>query len=219
MITTILFDMDGVIIDSEPTHQQLEFEMFAELGLSISAEEHKAYVGTSSTDMWTKIGERHQLNKSPEELLLYGREKYWSALENGKVPLVTGVMELIHYFEKNKYKIHVASSATRPTVDKVLEYFDLGDVFKYRIGGDEVVKSKPEPEIFLKSAKQSNSLPEQCLVIEDSRNGLKAAKSAGMYCIAYANPGTGVQDLSMADLLVNSLEEITPEAISLISKR
>lgn len=217
MITTVLFDMDGVIIDSEPTHQQLEFEMFAELGLAISAEEHKAYVGTSSNDMWTKIGKRHQLNKSPEELLLYGREKYWKALEDGKVPLVKGVMELIDYFEKNKFKIHVASSATRPTVDKVMEYFNLEDIFTFRIGGDEVVLSKPEPEIFLKSAMQSNSLPENCLVIEDSRNGLKAAKAAGMYCIGYANPGTGTQDLSSADLVVNSLEEITPEVIASIS--
>jgi beta-phosphoglucomutase-like phosphatase (HAD superfamily) len=217
MITTILFDMDGVIIDSEPTHQQLEFEMFAELGLNISNEEHQAYVGTSSNDVWTKIGERHQLNKTPEELLLYGREKYWEALANGQVPLVTGVLDLIDYFVKNKYKIHVASSATRPTVDKVLEYFDLGKIFKYRIGGDEVARSKPEPEIFLKSANQSNSIPENCLVIEDSRNGLKAAKSAGMFCIGYANPGTGAQDLSIADLVVNSLEEITPEAIASIS--
>lgn len=217
MITTILFDMDGVIIDSEPTHQKLEFEMFTELGLHISEEEHKGYVGTSSTDMWTKIGQGHQLNKSPEELLLYGREKYWTALENGNVPLVKGVLDLIDYFEKNRYKIHVASSATRPTVDKVLEYFNLGDLFKYRIGGDEVTQSKPEPEIFLKSAKQSNSLPENCLVIEDSRNGLKAAKSAGMSCIGYANPGTGAQDLSIADLVVKNLEEITPEVIASLS--
>ncbi len=217
MITTVLFDMDGVIIVSEPTHQQLEFEMFAELGLHISAEEHKAYVGTSSTDMWSKIGQRHQLNKSPLELLHYGREKYWKALEEGKVPLVKGVLELISYFEKNEYKIHVASSATRPTVDKVLEYFDLGKIFKYRIGGDEVEKSKPEPEIFLKSAMLSNSLPENCLVIEDSMNGLKAAKAAGMLCIGYANPGTGDQDLSIANLVVNSLEELTPEVIDSLS--
>lgn len=218
MISTVLFDMDGVIINSEPTHQQLEFEMFAELGLHITKEEHKAYVGTSSNDMWTKIGERHPLNKNPQELLLYGREKYWKSLDDGKVPLVKGVMELIDYFKRNKYKIHVASSATRPTVDKVMEYFNLGDFFKFRIGGDEVKKSKPDPEIFLKSAKQSNSNPENCLVIEDSRNGLKAAKAAGMYCIGYANPGTGSQDLSIADLVVHSLEEITPAAISSISK-
>ncbi|MCK5367169.1 MAG: HAD-IA family hydrolase [Cyclobacteriaceae bacterium] len=85
--------------------------------------------------------------------------------------------------------------------------------FEFRIGGDEVVKSKPEPEIFIKAAQQSGSKPNNCLVIEDSTNGVKAAKSAGMYCVGYANPGTGSQDLSMADLVVRNLNEITPEVL------
>ena len=208
MITTIIFDMDGVIIDSEPTHQQLEFEMFEELGLDISAEEHKDYVGSSSMDMWRKISKRHSIDLKPEELLLYGRKKYWDALGNGRVPLVDGVLDLLEKFQQNQYKIQVASSATRPTVDKVIEYFDIGHYFEHRIGGDEVTKSKPEPEIFLKSAKQSNSSAGQCLVIEDSSNGVKAAKLAGMFCIGYANPGTGKQDLSGADLVVDNLNHI-----------
>jgi beta-phosphoglucomutase len=214
MITTIIFDMDGVIIDSEPIHQQLEFEMFEELGLSISVEEHKEYVGSSSVDMWEKIGKRHQINVRPEELLLYGRKNYWSALDNDRVPLVAGVLELIHFFHKNKYKIHVASSATRPTVDKVLQHFSLEKYFKYRIGGNEVSKSKPEPEIFLKSAAQSNSKPENCLVIEDSTNGVRAAKTAGMSCIAYQNHGTGDQNLAEADLVVMNLGEIDLKVIN-----
>ncbi len=208
MISTIIFDMDGVIIDSEPIHQQLEFEMFAELGLHISEEEHKDYIGTSAIDMWTKIGERHNLTKSPKELLLYGRKKYWKSLDEGKVPLVEGALDLINIFYENKFLIQVASSATRPTVDKVLEHFSLGKYFKYRIGGDEVSKSKPEPEIFLKAAQQSGSDPENCLVIEDSGNGVTAAKSAGMFCIGYENSGTGKQNLAHADVLVKNLNEI-----------
>lgn len=208
MISTIIFDMDGVIIDSEPIHQQLEFEMFAELGLHISDEEYKDYIGTSAIDMWTKIGERHNLAKSPQELLKYGRKIYWKSLEEGKVPLVKGALDLIKIFYENKFIIQVASSATRPTVDKVLEHFNLEKYFKYRIGGDEVSKSKPEPEIFFKAAQQSGSDPENCLVIEDSGNGVKAAKSAGMFCIAYQNPGTGAQILVHADVVVKSLREI-----------
>ena len=217
MISTIIFDMDGVIIDSEPIHQQLEFEMFAELRLHISDEEHKDYIGTSAVDMWTKIGERHKLTRSPRELLQYGRKKYWKSLDEGKVPLVEGALDLIKLFYENKFIIQVASSATRPTVDKVLEHFSLEKYFKYRIGGDEVSKSKPEPEIFLKAAQQSGSDPENCLVIEDSSNGVKAAKSAGMFCIGYANSGTGIQDLGMANLVVQSLNEITHKTISLLS--
>ena len=205
--------MDGVIIDSEPTHQKLEFEMFDELGLTISDEEHKTYVGTSSIDMWTRIRETHGLNKTPEELLLYGRKKYWEALGQNRVPLVNGSQELMALLHQEGFIIQVASSATRPTVDKVIEHFALGDMIQHRIGGNEVKKSKPDPEIFLKAAKQSNSKPAHCLVIEDSTNGIIAAKEAGMHCIGYKNQGTGDQDLSLADVVMTDLNNITPELI------
>lgn len=214
MISTIIFDMDGVIIDSEPIHQQLEFEMFSELDLHISDEEHKDYIGTSAIDMWTKIEERHHLKKSPQELLIYGRKKYWKSLDKGKVPLVDGALNLIKDFYRQNFLLQVASSATRPTVDRVLKHFSLDKYFKFRIGGDEVSKSKPEPEIFIKAAQQSGSKPENCLVIEDSANGVKAAKSAGMYCVGFANPGTGIQDLSMADARVENLRKINIELIN-----
>ncbi len=209
--------MDGVIINSEPVHQQLETEIFKELGLNITAEERATFIGTSAVDMWTIIGKRHRLLKSPEEMLRYGREKYWKDLEDGKVSLMHGALDLIKYVHENKFTVQVASSATRPTVDKVLEHFHLEKYFKYRIGGDEVSKSKPEPEIFIKAAQQSGSDMKKCLVIEDSSNGVIAAKAAGMFCVGYASSHTGIQDLSMADLVVQNLYEITPEAISLLS--
>jgi HAD superfamily hydrolase (TIGR01509 family) len=216
MITTIIFDMDGVIVDSEPVHQRLEREMYTSLGLTISEEEHKSYVGTSAVDMWTMISKKHHLTKSPEELLLIGRMQYWAALDNGEVPLVHGVKSIITTFHELGYKLQVASSATRPTVDKVMAHFQLDKYFSHRIGGNEVTRSKPEPEIFIRAAQQSGSAPDRCLVIEDSTNGVKAALQAGMHCIGYANSGTGDQDLSAADLVVNDLLSITPEIISKI---
>jgi HAD superfamily hydrolase (TIGR01509 family) len=217
MINTVIFDMDGVIIDSEPIHQQLEWEMYQELRLPITPEEHRGFVGTSSIDMWNMIKLKHVLDKTPEELLLYGRQRYWEALEQNRVPLVGGTLDLIKKLHQQKFIIQVASSATRPTVDKVLAYFQIEKYFVHRIGGNEVTRSKPEPEIFLKAAEQSGTEPANCLVIEDSANGVKAAKSAGMYCIGYANPGTGSQDLSKADLIVNDMRHITPDMIRNIS--
>lgn len=213
MITTIIFDMDGVIIDSEPTHQKLEFEMFDELGLHISDEEHKTFVGTSSVDMWRRIQKNHELAKTPEELLLYGREKYWEALDKGSVPLVKGSKDLMSMCFENDFIVQVASSATRPTVDRVIDHFDIGQMISHRIGGNEVKKSKPDPEIFLRAAKQSKSVPQQCLVIEDSANGIRAAKDAGMFCIGYKNTGTGDQNLSFADVVVSDLSRINLELL------
>ncbi len=208
MIKTVIFDMDGVIIDSEPVHQELEWEMYRELDLKITEDEHRNYVGTSAIDMWTMIREKHPLSKTPDELLVYGREQYWKALEKGRVPLVDGCLPLLELLSQSEFIIQVASSATRPTVDKVLAHFGIGSYFSHRIGGNEVTRSKPDPEIFLRAASQSSTPPEQCLVIEDSANGVKAAKAAGMVCIGYANPGTGNQDLSAADLVVDSLHKI-----------
>jgi len=216
MITTIIFDMDGVIVDSEPVHQRLEREMYASLGLTISEEEHKTYVGTSSVDMWTMIGKKHRLTKTPEALLKIGRLQYWTALDNDEVQLVHGVKSIITKFYQQGFTLQVASSATRPTVDKVMAHFQLDEYFSHRIGGNEVTKSKPEPEIFLRAAQQSGSNPERCLVIEDSTNGIKAALRAGMHCIGYANSGTGEQDLSAADWVVNDLLAITPGLIAKI---
>ena len=206
--------MDGVIIDSEPTHQSIETQMFNELGLSLTEEEHLSFVGTSSQDMWTALKSRFDVKMTPVELLHLGRNLYWEALENGQVPLVEGVVDLIGQFHKKGYKLQVASSATRPTIHKVLEYFSLEHFFGYIIGGDDVKKSKPDPEIFYKAAGQSGSFPSQCLVIEDSANGTRAAKAAGMYCIGFINPGSGNQDLSVADVIVNKLSEIDVRKIN-----
>ncbi len=206
--------MDGVIVDSEPVHQRLEREMYASLGLSISEVEHKSYVGTSAVDMWNMISRKHKLSKTPEELLLIGRRQYWEALDNNEVPLVHGVKSIITTFHHLGFTLQVASSATRPTVDKVIAHFQLDEYFSHRIGGNEVTKSKPEPEIFLRAAQQSGSAPNCCVVIEDSTNGIRAALKAGMRCIGYANSGTGEQDLSAADWVVNDLHAITPELIA-----
>ncbi len=207
-ITTIIFDMDGVLINSEPTHQKMGREQFEALGLNISDEEFMSYVGTSSINMWTRIINKHGLNEDPYDLLLKGRGKYIKVLKEGKVPMVEGAMDLVKRLHKKGYKLVVASSASRKTVEAVLDYFDLQKYFIAKIAGDEVEHSKPNPEIFLKIAKAVGSSPDECLVIEDSSNGVKAAKDAGMACVAYKNHGTGIQDLSQADMIVTDLSEI-----------
>jgi beta-phosphoglucomutase-like phosphatase (HAD superfamily) len=208
MISSVIFDMDGVLVNSEPVHQKLESEMYKELGLNISKKEHQTYVGMSSIDMWTKIKETHVLVQTPEQLLDLSRNKYWAALDAGNVELVEGVLLLIGLLRRNDYTLQIASSATAPTIDRVLKYFRLTHFFSHFIGGDQVKKSKPNPEIFHKAARQSGTAPEKCLVIEDSTNGVLAAKSAGMHCVGYANPDSGDQDLSGADIIVRHLSEI-----------
>jgi HAD superfamily hydrolase (TIGR01509 family) len=209
MIRTVIFDLDGVIINSEPVHQRLESEMFAELNLEITEKDRKYLVGMSSVDMWKYIRKAYNIDIDPQELLLRGRKKYWDVLENtDDVKLIPGVLDLIKALKKLGLKLLVASSATSITVNKVLDIFNLKIRFNGMVGGDEVVNSKPDPEVFLKAAALIDANPRECLVIEDSTNGILAAKKAGMKCIGLQNHDTVHQDLSDADWVVDDLRDV-----------
>ena len=209
MIRTVIFDLDGVIINSEPVHQRLESEMFAELNLDITEKDRAYLVGMSAVDMWKYIRKAYDMDIDPQELLKYGRKKYWDVLENtDDVKLIPGVLDLIRTLKKQGLVLLVASSATSITVNKVLEIFELGSWFEGTVGGDEVINSKPDPEIFLKAAALIDTNPAECLVIEDSTNGVLAAKGAGMKSIGLKNHQTVPQDLSKADWVVDDLRDI-----------
>ncbi len=213
MINTIIFDLDGVVINSEPVHQRLEYELFRELGLNIPSDERNSFVGTSSADMWTTIIEKYSLNKAPQDMLGLGRGRYLELVRNGRVPLVEGVLDIIKLFQANGFKILLASSSSSITIREVLKCFKLEEVFSVCVGGDQVSRSKPSPEIFLKAAQLGGSMPAECLVIEDASNGVLAAREAGMYCIGFQSHYTGDQDLSLANAVVSKLNEINLDLI------
>ena len=217
MIKTVIFDLDGVVVNSEPVHQRLEYDMYLELGLDIPREMRKTFVGTSAMDLWRMIIEKYSLNKTPEELLDMGRGRYLDIVKTGRVPLVDGVLDLIKLLQENGYSLLLASSATSKTITEVLRWFNLDEVFKVFVGGDQVSRSKPNPEIFLKTAELGNVRPSECLVIEDAYNGVFAAKEAGMYCIGFQSHYTGEQDLNMADVIVMKLCDITLDMIKQIN--
>ncbi len=213
MIKSIIFDLDGVIVNSEPVHQRLENEMYRELGLDIPEELKQAIVGTSAIDAWKLIRKKFPLNKTPEELLAMGRGRYLEVVKKGGVPLSDGISEVISHFREGGYRLMLASSATSKTISEVLKWHKLDDIFHIFVGGDQVKYSKPDPEIFLKVAQLGKTEPGQCLVIEDASNGVKAAKAAGMFCIGFKNHFTGTQDLSAADAIIEKLTDINIDLV------
>ena len=112
-----------------------------------------------------------------------------------------------------KYLLAMASSNTRKAIDKVMDIFSLSKYIKVSVSGEEVEKGKPNPEIFLKAAKKLGVEPKNCLIIEDTFVGIQAAKAAGMKCIGFKNPNSGDQDLSGADLVVESFKELSVDTI------
>lgn len=205
MKKAVIFDMDGVLIDSEPAYLEMNFKLFNELGIEMPEEEYKDFVGMDSLKMWTKIKNKYGLSESAEELRLTEKNLMKNLLEAGADSMtVKGVPELIREFRKKNYALSLASSSSRENIETVISKINLRDHFDFVISGDEVGSGKPEPDIFLRVSSEFNLPPEKCFVIEDSFNGIAAAKKAGMHCIGFSAFNSNSQNLSEADMIVNS---------------
>lgn len=201
----IIFDMDGVIIDSEPLHQRVEEELLEDLGGNMTAEDKEAFVGTTDYHMWSTMKERFNLTPSIEEMIESKKERFLSQVHT--IYLVDGFKKVLKQLKAEDYLIALASSNNRKAVDQIVKQFDLSKDFELTMSGEDVSHGKPHPEIFLKTAAAMNVDPKNCLVIEDAKSGVEAAKAAGMKCIGLDNPNSGPQDLSKADIVLKSLRD------------
>ena len=207
----IIFDMDGVIIDSEPLHFKIEKELIRELGVEITNEEHNSFVGTTEYHMFSIIKEKYQIEFPIEEMIEKKKEMFIENLD--QVPLVENFKAFLLTMHKAGYPMALASSNNKRVIGAVAEKFDLKDYIKVFVSADDVKRGKPDPEIFLTAAEKLGIPPASCLVIEDARNGVKAAKAAGMRCIGLQNLNSGNQDLSEADLVIGNFNELNLDII------
>lgn len=216
MLKAVIFDMDGVIIDSEPTHMKLENEAYKKLGIDVSTDEHHSFVGTTSYYMWEVLKNKYKLNQTLEELVDYDRNIYFKYLvsDECEIILINGVKELIKDLHENGVKLAIASSSPLNVIEAVAKKFKIEQYFEAFVTGDFVKKSKPEPDIFIFASEKLGVNPRNCVVIEDSHNGVLAAKKAGMKCVGINSDHEGSQDISMADLVINSFKEVNYKKIS-----
>lgn len=213
----IIFDMDGVIIDSEPMHKKIEVELLEELGGTVTEEEHMTYTGTTDEYMWSSFKKKFQLEPAVEDMITSKKERFMDQIHT--IPLVEGFEDVVKLFHDEGYLLALASSNNRSSVDQIIKQFDLEQYLEVSMSGEDIVNGKPAPDIFLKTAEKLKVEPEDCLVIEDAKNGVTAAKAAGMKCIGLDNPNSGVQDLSEADLVLTSYEELDLEKIKELFKQ
>jgi len=208
--------MDGVIIDSEPIHIACEKEIFRMLRISITDEEHHSMIGTTDLTMWKRLKEKFNLSQSINELVKLKQTSYIEYLKNitNLIPVLY-IPELIAILHKKGFLLALASSSPHAQIDYILNAFALSKYFNVIVSGDDVKHGKPNPEIFFKASELIGVPPKQCLVIEDSTNGVLAAKNANMRCVAYRNPNSGNQNLESADIEINSFKDLT---ITLIKK-
>ena len=193
----IIFDMDGVLIDSEPAYKVMNMEHFSELGFKMYENEYDGYVGMSSLRMWDRIKTKYSLNQSVEELMSSEKVRMYKVLSSDLISKpIDGIKELIDSFNKKNYRLCVASSSPKDNIKLVLDRHSLEKHFDFIVSGEEVANGKPSPDIFFKVSDHFQSSSDNCYVIEDSFNGVSAAKAAGMKCIGFRNLNSGMQDIS-----------------------
>lgn len=200
MIKAVLFDMDGVIIDSNHIHYDTWSEVLSEYGVKIDKKEFGMHLGESAYHFTEHFVKANNLKDPVDEIL----EKILdvSRRDRDKVLLKDGVKEVLPKLRKN-YRIALATGANREWAEYVIKKFSLD--FDYIIGGNEVKRAKPNPEIFLRCALKLKALEKECVVIEDALLGMQAAKKAGMKVIAIPDEFTKYQDHTIADASLNSI--------------
>lgn len=214
MLEAVIFDMDGVIMDSEPIHYETEFDILKRFGVTdYPFAAHAQYVGMRTRDLWAGHISTYGLDASWQELTIEGDEAYIQALKEKDFDPIEGLIDLLERVKESGIKMIVASSASRENIKLVLDKFAITQYFEGYVSSQDVEKTKPNPDIFLLAAKTLGVKPECCVVIEDAKHGVQAAISAGMKCIGYRNLNSGDQDLSKSHVIVSSHNNIDLELL------
>ncbi|MCX6741859.1 MAG: HAD family phosphatase [Candidatus Pacearchaeota archaeon] len=217
-IKAVLFDQDGVILDSEDTHYKAERIIFDRNGIFFPEEEHKKFQGRNIRDIVEMAIKGQNVKKTAQELVDEKRA-LWKEIAKKELKIFPGFYELIASLNK-KYKIALTTSAGRITRDFVESLFpEQKGIFDVEVTGDEVKNTKPHPEPYLLTASRLKLRPEECVVIEDSINGIISAKSAGMKVIAITNSLEKEElEKENPDKIVSSLKEINLDLIQSLEK-
>lgn len=206
--------MDGVIVDTEPVHHYAYDQHFKELEIAVSPEMYASFTGSSTKNIYSIIKGHFNLNDEVEALVQGKRRLFNAAFDSKKdLYLLDGVEDLIKELHAKGMQLVLASSSANETIERIFNRFHLHQYFTYKVSGEDFPKSKPHPAIFLKAAELSNTPVENCIVIEDSTNGIKAAKAAGIYCIGYKSVNSKLQDYSLADKIISNFSELNYDKI------
>lgn len=220
MLKGVLFDMDGVIVDTEPLHHKAYYSMFNTVGIEVSDALYQSFTGQSTINICKKLCDHFQLAQTPERLVQLKRNAFKELFANDpSLTLIEGVLDLIKEYHANGLSLVLASSASMMTINNVFTRFDLDQYFIAKFSGADLKQSKPHPEIFEKAAEATGYLRSECMVIEDSTNGIKAANAAGIYCVGYDSKHSKNQDYSIANMVISNFDEIKHDTIQEVFRK
>lgn len=207
MIKAVIFDLDGVIVDSMQTHWEAEKRTLQKYGILVTSKELDEYSGKSILFKFSELLKRYELSVKPEEVLEFHMTEGYEYIKANIKP-VKGVIELIKHVHKHNVKLGLASGSPLAFILYVLEKFNVLQLFDSIISVDDITHGKPHPEIFLKSAEALGVKPSECIVMEDAPQGIEAAKRAGMKCFAVTTTFPE-EKLVNADKIAESFEGLT----------
>jgi len=208
MLKAVLFDLDGVLVDSEEYSSKTADMVYGSYGMKQTPQEKANVFGRKSIDNYRAAIKARGLDIDPY-ILVEKHVELFKKLIRGKLKPLPGAVKLIDCLKEAKVKVAVVSSSPRERVKATLAEVKLLDRFDIIISGDDCEKGKPDPQPYLLAAERLKVRPEDCVVIEDAQAGVESGKAANMKVIAVRSPNTHGQDLSKADKTVDSLEDVT----------
>lgn len=209
-LKAIIFDMDGVIIDSEPQHGRAALKVLHKYGADADMSYHEQFIGSSTANMAQKVISDFSLSLSPEELLAELNQAKREIHKEEGYPSLPGICELIPKLAASGWKLAIASSSNPAEINAVVSSLGIRKYFDQLVSSSNVAHPKPAPDTFQLALKKLGVSAEEAIVVEDSSYGVEAAIAAGIACVGYDNPHSGKQDLSRADVLLESFEGLTP---------
>jgi HAD superfamily hydrolase (TIGR01509 family) len=214
VIEAVVFDMDGLLVDSEQVWDGVREELARERGGNWHPGAQRDMMGMSSPEWSRYMHDRIGLTESPDEIDRIVVERMLEKYAAGP-PWVPHALDAVHRIAA-AYKLGLASSSNRELIDAVLDAGGIGSLFAATVSSEEVERGKPAPDVYLEAARRLGVEPQACVAIEDSHSGIRSAKAAGMGCVAVPNPhfppGDAVQE---ADVILGSIADLTVQAVNL----
>jgi HAD superfamily hydrolase (TIGR01509 family) len=213
VIDAVVFDLDGVIVDSEHVWDEMRRQLAEERGGRWNDRASREMMGMSSVEWSQYMHDVIGLEESPEEI---NKEvvRRLEAIYRERLPLIPGAVDAVRALAA-RWPLGLASSSNRELIDLVLEVSSLDRYFRVTVSSEEVPRGKPAPDVYLAAAQRLEAAPERCAAVEDSEKGILSGKAAGMRVIAIPNPHfpPAAEALGEADVVLDSIAELTPEIV------
>ena len=219
MLEAIIFDMDGVLVDSEYTYFQSKSQILSEAGHEVEDSYHFQFMGTTSDYMWEKMKQEFSLPLSVAEYIQQMTALRQAMIKRDGIRVIPHVQEFVKGLSQAGLKLAVASSSSLAEIKVNLAEIGLSEYFSEVVSTEEVEHSKPAPDVYLAAAERIGIMPENCLGIEDTKNGTGAVRNAGMVCVGFANPAFPKQVLAFAERVVSSFSELDADSLTKIYQK